>query len=88
MINAFSLKVALLKVSDATDEYGKQRFEITSSKEMMAIPTNITRSEFYEASRFQLISLEVSFMKQVEVAIRFLELSGLILFYIKVRDTF
>ena len=51
MINAFSLKVALLKVSDATDEYGKQRFEITSSKEMMAIPTNITRSEFYEASR-------------------------------------
>ena len=49
MINAFSLKVALLKVSDATDEYGKQR--ITSSKEMMAIPTNITRSEFYEASR-------------------------------------
>ena len=51
MINAFSLKVALLKVSDATDEYGKQRFEITSSKEMMAIPTNITRSEFYEVSR-------------------------------------
>ena len=51
MINAFSLKVALLKVNDATDEYGKQRFEITSSKEMMAIPTNITRSEFYEASR-------------------------------------
>ena len=51
MINAFSLKVALLKVSDDTDEYGKQRFEITSSKEMMAIPTNITRSEFYEASR-------------------------------------
>ena len=51
MINAFSLKVALLKVSDTTDEYGKQRFEITSSKEMMAIPTNITRSEFYEASR-------------------------------------
>lgn len=51
MINAFSLKVALLKVSDATDEYGKQIFEITSSKEMMAIPTNITRSEFYEASR-------------------------------------
>ena len=51
MINAFSLKVALLKISDATDEYGKQRFEITSSKEMMAIPTNITRSEFYEASR-------------------------------------
>lgn len=51
MINAFSLKVALLKVSDATDEYGKQKFEITSSKEMMAIPTNITRSEFYEASR-------------------------------------
>lgn len=51
MINAFSLKVALLKVSDATDKYGKQRFEITSSKEMMAIPTNITRSEFYEASR-------------------------------------
>jgi hypothetical protein len=51
MINAFSLKVALLKVSDATDEYGKQRFEITSSKEMMAIPTNITRSEFYEASK-------------------------------------
>lgn len=51
MINAFSLKVALLKVSDATDEYGKQRFEITSSKEMMAIPTNITRNEFYEASR-------------------------------------
>ena len=51
MINAFSLKVALLKVSDATDEYGKQRFEITSSKEMMAIPTNITSSEFYEASR-------------------------------------
>ena len=51
MINAFSLKVALLKVSDATDEYGKQRFEITSSKEMMAIPTIITRSEFYEASR-------------------------------------
>ena len=51
MINAFSLKVALLKVSDATDEYGKQRFEITSSKEIMAIPTNITRSEFYEASR-------------------------------------
>lgn len=51
MINAFSLKVALLKVSDVTDEYGKQRFEITSSKEMMAIPTNITRSEFYEASR-------------------------------------
>lgn len=51
MINAFSLKVALLKVSDATDEYGKQRFDITSSKEMMAIPTNITRSEFYEASR-------------------------------------
>lgn len=51
MINAFSHKVALLKVSDATDEYGKQRFEITSSKEMMAIPTNITRSEFYEASR-------------------------------------
>ena len=51
MINAFSLKVALLKVSDATDEYGKQRFEIISSKEMMAIPTNITRSEFYEASR-------------------------------------
>lgn len=51
MINAFLLKVALLKVSDATDEYGKQRFEITSSKEMMAIPTNITRSEFYEASR-------------------------------------
>lgn len=51
MINAFSLKVALLKVSDITDEYGKQRFEITSSKEMMAIPTNITRSEFYEASR-------------------------------------
>ena len=51
MINAFSLKVALLKVSDATDEYGKQRFEITSSKEMMAIPTNITRSEFYEANR-------------------------------------
>lgn len=51
MINVFSLKVALLKVSDATDEYGKQRFEITSSKEMMAIPTNITRSEFYEASR-------------------------------------
>ena len=51
MINAFSLKVALLKVSDATDEYGQQRFEITSSKEMMAIPTNITRSEFYEASR-------------------------------------
>lgn len=51
MINAFSLKVALLKVSDATDEFGKQRFEITSSKEMMAIPTNITRSEFYEASR-------------------------------------
>lgn len=51
MINAFSLKVALLKVSDATDEYGKERFEITSSKEMMAIPTNITRSEFYEASR-------------------------------------
>lgn len=51
MINAFSLKVALLKVSDATDEYGKQRFEITSSKEVMAIPTNITRSEFYEASR-------------------------------------
>ena len=50
MINAFSLKVALLKVSDSTDEYGKQRFEITSSKEMMAIPTNITRSEFYEAS--------------------------------------
>ena len=48
MINAFSLKVALLKVSDTTDEYGKQRFEI---KEMMAIPTNITRSEFYEASR-------------------------------------
>lgn len=51
MINAFSLKVALLKVSDATDEYGKQRFDITSSKEMMAIPTNITRSEFCEASR-------------------------------------
>ena len=51
MINAFSFKVALLKVNDATDEYGKQRFEITSSKEMMAIPTNITRSEFYEASR-------------------------------------
>lgn len=51
MINAFSLKVALLKVSDITDEYGKQKFEITSSKEMMAIPTNITRSEFYEASR-------------------------------------
>lgn len=51
MINAFSLKVALLKVNDATDEYGKQRFEINSSKEMMAIPTNITRSEFYEASR-------------------------------------
>ena len=49
MINVFSLKVVLLKVSDATDEYGKQRFEITSSKEMMAIPTNITRSEFYEA---------------------------------------
>ena len=37
---------------------------------------------------FQLISLEVSFMKQVEVAIRFLELSGLITSYIKVRDTF
>ena len=71
MINAFSLKVALLKVSDATDEYGKQRFEITSSKEMMAIPTNIT-----------------SFMKQVEAAIRFLELSGLITSYIKARDTF
>ena len=91
MINAFLLKVALLKVSDATDEYGKQRFEITSSKEMMAIPTNITRSEFYEASRsgyFQLISLEVSFMKQVEVAIRFLELLGSIIFYIKARDTF
>lgn len=51
MINAFSLKVALLKVSDTADEYGKQRFEITSSKEMMAIPTNITRTEFYEASR-------------------------------------
>lgn len=51
MINVFSLKVALLKVRDDTDEYGKQRFEITSSKEMMAIPTNITRSEFYEASR-------------------------------------
>ena len=51
MINAFSLKVALLKVRDDTDEYGKQKFEITSSKEMMAIPTNITRSEFYEASR-------------------------------------
>ena len=51
MINAFSLNVALLKVSDTTDEYGKQKFEITSSKEMMAIPTNITRSEFYEASR-------------------------------------
>jgi hypothetical protein len=51
MINAFSLKVALLKVSDTTDKYGKQRFEITSSKEMVAIPTNITRSEFYEASR-------------------------------------
>lgn len=38
MINAFPLKVALLKISDTTDEYGKQRFEINSSKEMMAIP--------------------------------------------------
>lgn len=38
MINAFSLKVALLKINDATDEYEKQRFEINSSKEMMDIP--------------------------------------------------
>lgn len=51
MINAFSLKMALLSVTDDTDEYGKQRYRIVSKRELMAMPTNITRSEFYEASR-------------------------------------
>lgn len=51
MINAFSLKVALLSITDNTDEYGRQRFKITLKREFMAMPTNITRSEFYESNR-------------------------------------
>lgn len=51
MIDAFSLKAALLGVADGTDEYGRQRYRIASRRELMAMPTNITRSEFYEASR-------------------------------------
>ena len=51
MINAFSKKAALLTVTDDRDEYGRQRFRIDSRLEVMAMPTNVTRSEFYEASR-------------------------------------
>lgn len=51
MISAFSLKVSLLNVSDDRDEYGKQRFKVNSRSEVMAIPTHVSRSEFYEASR-------------------------------------
>lgn len=40
-----------MSVADGTDEYGRQRYRIASRRELMAMPTNITRSEFYEASR-------------------------------------
>ncbi|GEM_PF-6155445 len=51
MINAFTLKVTLFNVETSADSYGKQKYQINEESTIMAMETNITRSEFYEASR-------------------------------------